>query len=289
MSPSHSNLSHAQNTLNLRGRLLSLEKPLVMTILNLTPDSFFADSRIGGAQMELVCEKVRLAIQEGATLIDIGGQSTRPDAPLIDAQEELRRVLPCIKVLKQEFPHLLISIDTFRAQVAQEAIEAGAAIINDVFGGSIEPQIWDVAAQYGVPYILTHARGMPQTMQSLVQYENVVEEVYAYFQQKIAALRQKNVSDIILDVGFGFAKTVEQNYQLLDHLDYFTNLGLPLLAGLSRKSMIYKPLQTTPQEALFGTIALQTIALQKGAKILRTHDTKPAHDTIELLHQHKLV
>lgn len=268
----------------LKGKLYPLEKPLVMAILNLTPDSFYSHSRCHLEEsLEDLLFKAEKHLQEGATILDVGGYSTRPNAAHISEEEEKKRVLPAIAILQKHFPEVPLSIDTFRANIAKEAVEAGAAMVNDISAGSLDAAMWNTVAALQVPYVLMHSRGTPQTMQNFTDYADVVLDIYAYFQEKIALAKEKGIQNLLIDVGFGFAKTLEQNYQILQHLEYFQTLGYPLFVGLSRKSMIYKKLGGSPQEALFGTIALNTIALQKGAKILRVHDSKAAADIIKLL------
>ncbi len=261
--------------------LLDLSIPVVMGIVNATPDSFYAGSR--KQERSSALDTARQMILEGAKIVDIGGYSTRPGAAEITIDQELGRVLPIIEALRSEFPAIAISIDTFRSEVAEKAILAGANIINDVSGFEIDPKIVAVTAKYNVPYVLMHMRGTPTTMQSLTDYENIFKEISLYFSQKIAHLQTSGVHDIILDPGFGFAKTIEQNHHLLSNLDAFQLFGKPVLVGLSRKSMIYKKLGISPEESLEGTIALNTIALLKGAKILRVHDVKEAKALIDLL------
>lgn len=268
-------------SIRIGDKLLDLSIPVVMGILNATPDSFYEESRektVVGA-----IEKARKMISQGARIIDIGGYSTRPGADDISIEEEISRVVPIIESLRNEFPELVISIDTFRSHVAEQAILAGANIVNDVSGFEIDPTIIDVAAKYKVPYILMHARGTPETMQSMTEYENLFKDISLYFSQKINQLQAAGVSDIIIDPGFGFAKTIDQNYELLHNMEAFLLFGKPILAGLSRKSMIYKKLGITPEESLNGTIALNAIALDKGARILRVHDVKEAIELIEIL------
>lgn len=269
------------NSIRIGDKLLDLTIPVVMGILNVTPDSFYKESRENSISGTL--EKAREMISLGAKIIDIGGYSTRPGAEDISIEGEIERVIPIIEVLRTEFPEVIISIDTFRSHVAEKAILAGANIINDISGFEIDPKIVDVAAKYNVPYILMHMRGTPRTMQAMTDYENLFKDVSLYLSKKIAELKKAGVNDIILDPGFGFAKTIEQNYELLNNLEAFQLFGKPILAGLSRKSMIYKKLGITPEESLNGTIALNAIALKKGAQILRVHDVKEAVELIDLL------
>lgn len=269
------------SSIRLGDKLMDLSTPVVMGIVNVTPDSFYAGSR--KQERISALDTARQMILEGAKIVDIGGYSTRPGAAEITIDEELERVLPIIQAIRSEFPSMAISIDTFRSEVAEKAILAGANIINDVSGFEIDPKIVDIAAKHQVPYVLMHMRGTPGTMQSLTDYDNIFKEISLYFSQKIAHLQQAGVHDIILDPGFGFAKTIEQNHHLLRHLETFQLFGKPVLAGLSRKSMIYKKLGISPEESLEGTIALNTIALLKGAKILRVHDVKEAKTLIDLL------
>ncbi|WP_192822163.1 dihydropteroate synthase [Rufibacter sp. LB8] len=253
-----------------------------MGILNLTPDSFYAGSRLNGIEEAL--RQAEKMLTEGATFLDIGGYSTRPNAPEVTEQQELQRVVPVIEAITKAFPEALLSIDTFRATVAEAAVSAGALLVNDVSGGTLDDAMFATVGKLGVPYILMHMRGTPQTMTSLTQYDNgLLEELVSYFAVRVAKLREDGVKDIILDPGFGFAKTVEQNYQLLRRLKELQLLELPLLVGLSRKSMTYKPLHVGPEEALTGTIAAHTLALLNGADILRVHDVKEAVHTIEIV------
>lgn len=268
-------------TLRLKNTLISLQEPIVMGILNVTPDSFYEGSRINSDK--LIIQKASQMLEEGATILDIGGYSTRPNADDISIEEEINRVVPTIHSIKKEFPKAIISIDTFRSKVAREAVNAGADLINDVSGGNLDSQMFETVANLKVPYILMHMRGTPQTMKTLTDYENIIAEMMTYFHNKIMTLKNYGVEEIILDLGFGFAKTIEQNYFLLKNLAVFEQLELPILAGLSRKSMIYKRLDIPVSEALNGTTVLNTIALQNGAKILRVHDVKPAMEAIQLL------
>ncbi len=229
-----------------------------------------------------VLKQAEMMLKEGADFMDVGGYSTRPGAELISAEEERDRVIPAIKAIRKEFPESLLSIDTFRSGIAKAALEEGANLINDIFGGESDPMMFRTAAEYRVPYILMHMRGTPQTMNQLTDYENLIKEVLDYFHQKLDQLKQVGVKDVIVDPGFGFAKTVDQNFELLKNLQQFQVLGKPLLVGLSRKSMIWRTLETTPDLALNGTTVLNTISLLKGASILRVHDVKAARDAITL-------
>lgn len=269
-------------TLNCGGRLVALRQPAVMGILNVTPNSFYADSRLSSVKDTLA--KAEEMLTEGATFLDVGGYSTRPGAPDVTEQEELDRVLPIIEALAREFPAALLSVDTFRAKVAEAAVQHGALLVNDVSGGTLDPAMFETVGRLGVPYILMHMRGTPQTMPTLTQYEDgLVEELVSYFTQRIQQLREAGVKDIIVDPGFGFAKNIDQNYELLRRLQELQLFELPLLVGLSRKSMTYKLLQVGPEEALTGTIAANTLALLHGADILRVHDVKEAVQTIEIV------
>jgi dihydropteroate synthase len=259
---------------------INLDEPIIMGILNVTPDSFFD----GGKHIseETIVQKVNSMEYDGAKIIDIGGYSTRPGAKEVSEEEELQRVIPIAKLIKSNFPDILISIDTFRSNIAKKCVEVGADIINDISGGSLDDKMFSCIAELNVPYVLMHIKGTPQNMQKNPTYTNVVAEVKTYFEEKITQLNQLGVTDVILDPGFGFGKTIEHNYELLDNLDTFTSFGLPILAGISRKSMINKVIGTTPDEALNGTTSLNTIALLKGANILRVHDVKEANETIKL-------
>lgn len=266
-------------SIRVRDILIDLSTPKVMGIVNVTPDSFYIGSRMTDSTLLSHVEKM---LNEGMTIVDIGGYSSRPGAINISIQEEIERVVPAIKAIKKTFPELIISLDTFRSEVAEQGILAGADIINDISGFSIDPRMVSVVAKYNVPYILMHMRGTPETMQSLTNYDSIFNEMIAYFSEKIKILQNAGVNDIIIDPGFGFSKTIDQNYFLLDHLDDFLILNKPILAGLSRKSMIYKRMNTTPEDekTLDGTIALNKIALKKGASVLRVHDVKEAVELI---------
>ncbi len=251
-----------------------------MGILNVTPDSFYD----GGSyqNQNKIIHHVEHMLNEGATFIDIGAYSSRPDADHISEAEELQRLIPIIKLLVKTFPEILISVDTFRSEVARQSISNGACMINDIAAGTLDDAMLKTAADLHVPYIMMHIKGEPKTMQQLTQYEHLVKDILFYFSERIAAARALGMTNIIIDPGFGFAKTTEQNFELLNHLELFQMLELPILIGLSRKSMIYKTLKTTPKDALNGTSILNTIALQKGANILRVHDVKQAVECIKL-------
>lgn len=276
MTPAH------QLTLNLSGRLVSLEKPLVMGIVNVTPDSFFAGSRIDGAKA--LGERLDTLVREGAALADLGAYSSRPGAEEVSPEEERRRLRPALQILRDEYPDLPVSVDTFRSDVARMAVEEyGASMINDISGGGLDPAMYRTMAELQVPYILMHMKGDPKTMQQQASYSDVTLEVIDYFAQRVGQLLELGVHDIILDPGFGFSKTTAQNYELLAQLgslvEAFTQ---PLLVGVSRKSMIYRPLGITPEEALSGTTFLHALALERGAKILRVHDVRPAVEAVQL-------
>ena len=275
----------AQTTLCLSGKLLTLERPIVMGIVNVTPDSFFAGSRINGERA--LRTRLDELIREGAAIADLGAYSSRPGADEVSLEEEMKRLRPALQLLRDEYPALPVSVDTFRSEVAQMAVEEyGAAIINDISGGGLDPEMYRTVSRLQVPYILMHMKGDPQTMQSLTDYTDITLEVLDYFIKRIGQLLDLGLHDIILDPGFGFSKTTEQNYELLAHLDTLTQtLQQPLLVGLSRKSMIYRPLGCTPEEALGGTTFLHALALERGAKILRVHDVRPAAEAITLYEQ----
>lgn len=267
-------------TLNCKGRLLVIDQPLVMGIVNTTPDSFYAGSRLN--EKEALLQRVGQMLTDGATIIDIGGQSTRPNSQRISSQEEADRVVPMVEILHKSFPLAIISIDTFYAQVAEAAVRAGAHIVNDVSAGSIDHEMISTVASLQVPYVLMHMLGDPQTMQKNPVYENVVLDVFDALNFKMQQLHQQGIKDVIIDPGFGFGKTIDHNFQLLHGLSYFSQLNRPLLIGLSRKSTVYKTLNVHPEEALNGTTVLNTIALLNGAHILRVHDVKEAMQAIRL-------
>ncbi len=266
-------------TLNCKGRLLVLDKPVVMGILNLTPDSFYSGSRIEESN---VLQKPEQMINEGATILDIGGQSTRPGSDRLSADEELKRVLPAIEAIKKEFPSVYLSIDTYHAKVAKETVAAGIDIVNDISAGELDTDMLSTVAALRVPFIAMHMQGIPDTMQQNPTYENITREVVDYFIQKTTACKAAGIVDLILDPGFGFGKTIAHNFQLLKSMEALQLFHVPILVGLSRKSTIWKTLQITPEEALNGTTVLNTLALTKGASILRVHDVREAMETIKL-------
>ncbi len=266
--------------INCKGKLIDLTRPKVMGIINITPDSFYSDSR-STTKMEILAQAEKM-LNEGATFLDLGAYSSRPGAYDITVEEELNRMIPAVELIQNEFPEALLSIDTFRADVAKQSIEAGAAIINDISAGKLDTRMLLIIAEFQVPYIMMHMKGTPQTMKDLNQYDDLTAEVLFYFSERIRTARDLGINDIIIDPGFGFAKNIDQNFELLSKLDLFKNLDLPILTGLSRKSMIWKKLEISAHEALNGTTALNTIALMKGANILRVHDVKEAMECIKL-------
>jgi dihydropteroate synthase len=268
-------------TLNCNGRLLIIDQPIVMGIINATPDSFYSGSRKPSAETAL--QQAEKMINEGATILDIGGQSTRPNSEQISADEEAARVLPIIEAIAKKFPQTFISIDTFYSLVAKQAVGFGASIVNDISGGNIDAAMLLTVASLRVPFICMHMKGTPQTMQKNPTYENVTKEILDFFIQKISDCKLAGIKDIIIDVGFGFAKTIAHNFELLKNLSIFKMLEKPILTGLSRKSTVYKTLNITAEEALNGTTVLQTIALLNGASIIRTHDVKEALEAIKLI------
>jgi dihydropteroate synthase len=267
-------------TLNCKGRILAIEQPLVMGIINITPDSFYTASRAGTVDAVLIqAEKM---LQDGATILDIGGQSTRPGSKKITAEDELQRVIGPIQALAEKFPGTFISVDTYYSVVAKEAVQAGACIINDISAGGLDDKMIETVAALRVPYVLMHMQGTPQTMQQHPSYSDVTKEVLDFFIQKKKELEQKGIKDVIIDPGLGFGKTVEHNFQLLRNLTVFSMLGTPMLLGLSRKSMIGKTLGIETEQTLNGTTVLNTIGLMNGASILRVHDVKQAKEAITL-------
>ncbi len=269
-------------SINIKDELYHLDEPKVMGIVNLTPDSFYEGSRTSA---DLVLRTAEKMISEGADFLDLGGYSSRPGADHVSQEEEIQRVIPAISAISQEFPSAIISVDTFRSKVAHEAVNAGANMINDISAGEMDEDMFSTVAELQVPYIFMHMQGTPADMQLNPTYKNVVQEVFYHLSQKLEQLHLLGVNDVIADVGFGFGKTVEHNYDLLHHIENFHELGCPILAGLSRKSMIYKPLETTPEDALTGSIVLNLLAVQKGAHILRVHDVK---ETKQMLKLHSL-
>lgn len=271
---------HPRTTINCRGRLVDLRRPVVMGILNINDDSFYSGSRFSGTDNLLKAAESMLSA--GAAILDIGGMSSRPGAEVISAEEELRRVLPAITNIHREFPDAILSVDTIRSTVAREAVQAGAAMINDISAGKLDQELYPTLGELQVPYVLMHMQKRPENMQEAPTYDNVVQDVLDFLIAEIHTLRQHGVKDILIDPGFGFGKSVEHNYELLRSLHVFRMLDLPLLVGISRKSMIYKPLGIGPEQALNGTTALHMAALQQGAGMLRVHDVKEAVETIRL-------
>ena len=272
---------NTQFTINCNGKLVDLSSPKVMGILNVTPNSFYDGGK--HKNINTIIHQVDKMLSDGATFIDIGAYSSKPSAEFVSETEESKRLLLVLKEIVNTFPNIIISVDTFRANVARIAVENGAAIVNDISAGLLDENMLPTVADLKVPFIMMHMRGNPQTMQSLTDYKDIVKEMVFYFSERVAKARSFGISDIIIDPGFGFAKTLEQNYEVLNKLELFSILDLPLLAGISRKSMIYKVLENTAQEALNGTTVLNTIAVQKGAKILRVHDVKEAVECIKLV------
>lgn len=266
--------------INCLGNLIDLSSPKVMGILNLTPDSFFDGGKY--QQETEILKRVEVMLTEGADFVDIGAYSSKPNAEFVSEEEELNRLLPILKSVLKEFPNTIISVDTFRSEIAKVSIKNGAAMINDISAGSLDEKMMETVAKFQVPYIMMHMKGTPQTMMNLTKYDDIVKEMLFYFSEKIAQARSFGINDLIIDPGFGFAKTVEQNYEVMQKLQLIQMTELPILAGVSRKSMIYKPLESTPEKALNGTTALNMIALTKGAAILRVHDVKEAVECVKL-------
>jgi dihydropteroate synthase len=271
--------------INCKGKLIDLSTPKVMGILNVTPDSFFD----GGKYKDEadILNKVEVMLKQNATFIDIGGYSSRPNADDVSEAEELNRVIPIVKLILKHFPDTLISIDTFRSDVAKQSIENGAALVNDISAGKLDTKMLSTVGNLGVPYIMMHMKGNPKTMQQQTEYNDITKNVIAYFAERIAAARKEKINDIIIDPGFGFAKTIAQNFELLNSLKLIQLTDQPILAGVSRKSMIYKTLNSTAKEALNGTTALHMVALENGASILRVHDVKEAMECVTLYNQLK--
>lgn len=268
-------------TLNCKGTLLVLNKPVIMGVINVNDNSFYAGSR--HLSEEQVLQTAAQMLEEGAAILDIGGQSTNPKSVAISAGEEWERIIPAVEKIKSAFPQSILSVDTYYAEVAKAAVDAGCSIVNDISTGDMDEQMLPTVASLNVPFIAMHTKGTPQTMQSLAVYEDITREVLDYFIKKIDECNKAGIKDVIIDPGFGFAKTREQNFELLKNISAFQMLGKPLLTGVSRKSMIYKTLRITPEEALNGSTVLHTYALQKRVNIIRTHDVKACRETIELL------
>jgi len=270
-------------TINCKGTLVDFTTPKVMGILNITPDSFF-DGGLYQNEKSILSQTEKM-LDEGATFIDVGAYSSRPGADHVSEEEELRRIVPVVKLLLKEFPDILLSIDTFRSKIAKETIQLGAAIINDISGGNLDASMFETVAQLQVPYIAMHMQGTPQTMQQNPTYDDITTELIQFFSKKINQLHQLQVKDVIIDVGFGFGKTIEHNFQLLKDLKFFESLNTPILAGISRKSMLYKTLNISAKEALNATTSANTIALLNGASILRVHDVKEAVECVKIVEQ----
>ena len=270
-------------TINCKGQLIDLSTPKVMGILNVTPNSFFDGGKYKN-ETEILSQVEKMVI-EGATFIDIGAYSSKPNAEFVSEEEEISRIVSAIDLILKHFPETILSIDTFRGEVAKVSIESGAAIINDISAGHLDDKMLAVIGKYNVPYIMMHMRGTPQTMQTFTVYDDIVKEMLFYFSERIAKARSFGINDLIIDPGFGFAKKLDQNYEVFQKMELFNMLNLPLLIGISRKSMIYKTLNTSIEEALNGTTILNTLALNKGAKILRVHDVKEAMECITLFNK----
>ncbi|MGV9003623.1 dihydropteroate synthase [Flavobacterium sp.] len=268
-------------TINCKGQLIDLSTPKVMGILNLTPNSFFDGGKYKDESS--ILKQVEKMLLDGATFIDVGAYSSKPDAELVSESEEINRLLPVLTKVLESFPETLVSVDTFRSSIAKYAIESGACMINDISAGSLDDNMFKTVADLQVPYIMMHMKGTPQSMQSLTHYDNIVKEIVLYFSKKIAIARSFGINDIIIDPGFGFSKTIEQNFEVMSNLELFQLLELPLLVGISRKSMIYKTLHTTSEFSLNGTTILNTICLHKKANILRVHDVKEAVECVKLI------
>jgi dihydropteroate synthase len=270
-------------SLNCKGQLIDLSTPKVMGILNISPDSFYDGGQFKDSKSILV--QTEKLISEGATFVDIGAYSSRPGADFVSENEELHRIIPVAELILKHFPKTLISIDSFRANVIRECVNAGAVISNDISAGHLDHQMMKTIGELGIPYIMMHMKGTPQTMQNLTDYDHLVTEIFNYFSERINLAKQHDIIDIVIDPGFGFAKTISQNYELLGKLEFFQNLNCPMLCGVSRKSMIYKTLNCLPKEALNGTTALNMVSLMNGANILRVHDVKEAMECIKLFNQ----
>lgn len=270
-------------TINCKGILVDLSTPKVMGILNVTPNSFYDGGKYKN-ESEILSQVEKMLV-DGASFIDIGAYSSKPNAEFVSEQEEISRIIPVIDLVLKHFPDTMLSIDTFRSKVAKVAIENGAAIINDISAGNLDDKMLEVIGKYNVPYIMMHMRGNPQTMQTLTNYEDIVKEMLFYFSERVAKARTFGINDLILDPGFGFAKTIDQNYEVFQKMELFKMLELPLLVGISRKSMIYKTLDSTIEKAMNGTTVLNTLALTKGANIIRVHDVKEAAECVTLFNK----
>ena len=269
------------NSINCKGKLIDLSTPKVIGILNLTPDSFYDGGKLT-SEKDILSQVDKMLIA-GATFLDLGGYSSRPGAAFVSEEEELKRVLPVVALILKSFPDALLSIDTFRSNIAKKCIDSGAAIVNDISGGNMDENMFKTIADLQVPYIMMHMRSAPETMMENTSYKDITKELVLYFSEKIAKAKTYGINDFIVDLGFGFSKTIEQNFELLSNLELFKNLEVPLLVGISRKSMIHKTLGISPNDALNGTTALHSIALYKGASILRVHDVKEAVECINLI------
>lgn len=272
-------------TLNCKGKIISLERPLVMGIFNATPDSFF-EGHLNDSN-DSILKRVGQMIADGSDIIDIGGQSTKPGSARVELEDEKKRVIPVIDLIHQHYPECIISVDTYYSKVAELAVESGASIVNDISAGNFDKDMIEVVGKLKVPYICMHMQGTPETMQNNPQYQNITKEVIDFFIEKIQECKKANIQDIIIDPGFGFGKTIEHNFKLLREMEPLKMLNLPILAGLSRKGMIYKTLQTNAENALNGTSVLNTLALNNGASILRVHDVKEAREAISLFQLYK--
>jgi len=270
-------------TINCKGQLIDLSSPKVMGILNITPDSFYDGGQY--KDEKAILNQVERMLNEGATFIDVGAYSSRPNANHISDDEELKRIISIVELILKQFPESLLSIDTFRSNIAKQCIETGACIVNDISAGKLDTNMMATIADLNVPYIMMHIKGTPQTMQQHTNYDDLLKDMLFYFSERIAEARKLGIVDLIIDPGFGFAKTLEQNFELLNKLELFKMIELPILVGLSRKSIIYKTLDSSAKEDRNGTTALNTIALQKGANILRVHDVKEAIECIKLTNQ----
>ncbi len=270
-------------TINIKGKLLDFSFPKIMGILNITPDSFYDGGKYNSK--DKILKQVEKMIISGAEIIDVGGYSSRPGAKDISVKNELDRVIPTIKLIKEKYPSIIVSIDTFRSEVAGESIISGADLVNDISGGNLDSKMFKTVSKYKVPYILMHMRGNPSNMMNNTLYDDVIKDICKYFSDRIALAKAAGINDIIIDPGFGFSKTTNQNYELLNNLDFLKQLQRPIIVGVSRKSMIYKTLNTTPKNALNGSSVVHTISLMKGANILRTHDVKEAVECVKIFKQ----